>query len=171
MSPEDRNKYVGYHPTISKKLKMIQSGSQKERFLEQLLSENRSIRLKTLTQAFHERFYLQYKEITLWAQNGYSQSRWGNRRSEARYGWGISSEIYLLLGILSVVETMRKWLFQGQALYPRERDDIPEYVLDPLRLINEAFTYYMVGEPGGLTAMNDFAIYRDSNELHSYLFA
>ena len=66
---------------------------------------------------------------------------------------------------------MRKWLFQGQALYPRERDDIPEYVLDPLRLINEAFTYYMVGEPGGLTAMNDFAIYRDSNELHSYLFA
>ena len=57
ISPEDRNIYVGYQPTISKKLKMIQSGSQKERFLEQLLSENRSILLKTLTQAFHERFY------------------------------------------------------------------------------------------------------------------
>jgi hypothetical protein len=57
--------------------------------------------------------------------------------------------------------------------YIQERDDIAEYLLDPdERLINEAFTYYvyMVGQPGGLTAVNDFAIYRDCNELHSYLF-
>ena len=54
--------------------------------------------------------------------------------------------------------------------YIQERDGIAEYLPDPERLINEAFTYYMVGQPGGLTAVNDFAIYRDCNELHRYLF-
>ena len=293
MTPEERNKYADYKPTISKE-KMIEKGSQKEQFLELLLSENRSIRLKTLTQSFHNRFYEQYKEImnpsisTVYRalkMSGNTHKKVSYRNIHAnpqeqlaylqrmmpinwrdivdvdgmvqttedfrkKYGWSHVGEecvrmqitigtktyaahaAYSYLGFIhwkifddvvtdeevmiflnelkSRIDPERTWgLFDNASnqrtdavrhvmgevfrekyvfcspyspwlkpcehgfakvkRYIQERDDIAEYLLDPERLINEAFTHYMVGQPGGLTAANDFAIYRDNNELHSNL--
>ena len=102
--------------------------------------------------------------------------------------WGLFDNASNQRGLFVMAEVFRQkyifcsayspWLkpcengFSKVKRYIQERYVILEYVLDPLRLINEAFTYYLVGQPpGGLTAMNDFAIYRDSNEFNSYVFA
>jgi hypothetical protein len=48
--------------------------------------------------------------------------------------------------------------------YIRARDQEPQFANNHMALIDEAFTYYSVGSPGGLQAIELFRVYKDNHE-------
>jgi hypothetical protein len=51
--------------------------------------------------------------------------------------------------------------------YIRERDQLLQYADNHMALINEAFTYYSIGNPGGLDVYNLFRVYKENHQEYN----